>query len=64
MTAYQGVLLFGVPDAADVRYRLAVLLDESGERDKARREVLKSLEDAPRSRDALDLLLRLTEKKP
>ena len=64
MAAYQAVLRFGVPDAADVRYRLAVLLDEAGDRDKARREVLKSLEDAPRSRDALDLLLKLSEKKP
>ncbi|HVK10116.1 MAG TPA: tetratricopeptide repeat protein, partial [Gemmataceae bacterium] len=64
MAAYQAVLRFGVPDTADVRYRLAVLLDEAGEWDKARREVLKSLEDAPRSRDALDLLLKLSEKKP
>jgi tetratricopeptide (TPR) repeat protein len=66
MAAYRAVLRFGVPDAADVRYRLAVLLEQSGERDKARREVLKALEDAPRHRDAHELLLKLivAEKKP
>jgi predicted Zn-dependent protease len=63
MTAYRAVLLFNVPDSADVRYRLAVLLEQSGERDKARREVLKALEDAPRSRDAHALLLRLAESE-
>lgn len=61
ITAHRAVLRFGVPDAADVRYRLAVLLDQNGERDKAKREVLKALEDAPRSREAHELLLRLVE---
>lgn len=61
MTAYRAVLRFGVPDAADVRYRLAVLLEQNGERDKARREVLKALEDAPRSREAHELLLKLVD---
>jgi predicted Zn-dependent protease len=61
IAAYRAVLRFGVPDAADVRYRLAVLLEQTGERDKAKREVLKALEDAPRSREAHDLLLRLVE---
>ncbi len=59
MTAYRAVLRFGVPDAADVRYRLAVLLEQSGARDQARREVLKALEDAPRAREAHELLLKL-----
>ncbi len=61
ITAYRAVLRFGVPDAADVRYRLAVLLEQNGEKDKAKREVLKALEDAPRSREAHELLLRLVE---
>lgn len=61
ITANRAVLRFGVPDAADVRYRLAVLLEQNGEKDKAKREVLKSLEDAPRSREAHELLLRLAE---
>lgn len=65
ITAYRAVLRFGVPDAADVRYRLAALLEQAGEKDKAKREVLKALEDAPRSREAHELLLRLVgpEKK-
>ncbi len=63
ISAHRAVLLFNVPDAADVRYRLAVLLEQTGERDKARREVLKALEDAPRSRDAHALLLRLSESE-
>jgi tetratricopeptide (TPR) repeat protein len=61
ITAHRAVLRFGVPDAADVRYRLAVLLEQTGEREKAKREVLKALEDAPRSREAHELLLRLVE---
>lgn len=67
MTAYRAVLTFGVPDAADVHYRLAVLHEQGGERDKARREVLKALEDAPRNREAHELLLKLADpadKKP
>jgi len=72
IAANRAVLRFGVPDAADVRYRLAVLLEQNGERDKAKREVLKALEDAPRSREAHELLLKLVgttdppkpEKKP
>ncbi|MDY3555614.1 tetratricopeptide repeat protein [Gemmata sp. JC717] len=66
-TAYRAVLRFGVPDAASVRYRLAVLLEQSGERDAARREVLKALEEAPRFREAHELLLKLVaaaEKSP
>jgi predicted Zn-dependent protease len=61
ITAYRAVLRFGVPDSAAVRFRLAVLLEQNGEKDKAKREVLKSLEDAPRSREAHELLLRLAE---
>lgn len=65
--AYRAVLRLGVPDAAAVRYRLAVLLEQSGERDAARREVLKALEEAPRFRNAHELLLKLVapaEKAP
>lgn len=68
MMAYRSILHFAPPDSADIHYRLAVLHDRAGERDKARREVLKSLEEAPRSRDAHKLLLKIaagsSEKKP
>jgi Flp pilus assembly protein TadD len=68
VAAYHSVLQFAPPDAADVHYRLALLHEQAGERDKARREVLKALEDAPRSREAHQLLLKIAaaspEKKP
>ena len=48
-------------DPADVHYRLARLLQQQGKRDEARREVLKSLEEAPRFLDAHRLLLELVE---
>jgi hypothetical protein len=64
VAAYRAVLAFGVPDAADVHYRLAVLHAKAGERNVAKREVLKALEDAPRSSDAHNLLLRLVDEVP
>ena len=64
VAAYRAVLAFGVPDAADIHYRLAVVHDKAGERNLAKREVLKALEDAPRSSDAHNLLLRLVDGTP
>ncbi|QEL19658.1 peptidase MA family metallohydrolase [Limnoglobus roseus] len=61
LAGYRAALQFAPPDAADLHYRLAVLHDLKGERDKARREVLKALEDAPRLREAHKLLLKLTD---
>src|SRR5262249_61829605 len=49
------------PAPADIHYRLARLLQRQGRRDEARREVLKSLEEAPRFLDAHKLLLELVE---
>jgi tetratricopeptide (TPR) repeat protein len=46
-------------DPADVHFRLAKAYYELGQRDQARREVLKALEEAPRYRDAQKLLLEL-----
>ena len=40
---------------------IRMLLEQGGERDKARREVLKALEDAPRHREAHELLLKLVD---
>ncbi len=48
-------------DPADVHYRVAVMLKETGKTDEARRHVLLALEEAPRYRDAHKLLLALTE---
>ena len=46
-------------DPAEVHYRLAKLLSQAGKKDEARREVLKSLEEAPRFLDSHRLLLDL-----
>lgn len=46
-------------DPADAYYRYAFALNESGDTDLARREVLKCLEEAPRFRKAHQLLLKL-----
>jgi tetratricopeptide (TPR) repeat protein len=51
-------------DPADVHFRLAKAYYELGERDQARREVLKALEEAPRYRDAQRLLLELIDRSP
>jgi tetratricopeptide (TPR) repeat protein len=61
MGAYRAVVLLDDSDPADVHYRLARLLQRQGKRDEARREVLKSLEEAPRFLDAHRLLLELVE---
>jgi tetratricopeptide (TPR) repeat protein len=61
LTAYRAVATLDDSDPADVHYRLARLLQQQGKRDEARREVLKSLEEAPRFLDAHRLLLELVE---
>ena len=61
MTAYRAVAMLDDTDPAEVHYRLAKLLSQAGKRDEARREVLKSLDEAPRFLDAHRLLLELVE---
>jgi hypothetical protein len=61
VTAYRAVVLIDDSDPAEIHYRLARLLNKQGKRDEARREVLKSLEEAPRFQDAHRLLLELVE---
>jgi tetratricopeptide (TPR) repeat protein len=61
MTAYRALAILDETDPAEVHYRLARLLGQAGKRDEARREVLKSLEEAPRFLDAHRLLLDLVE---
>ena len=61
LTAYRAVAVLDDSDPAEVHYRLARLLHQQGKRDEARREVLKSLEEAPRFLDAHRLLLELVE---
>jgi len=58
--AYRALLLLEPNDPVESHYRLARLLRDGGSPAEARREVLKSLEDAPRFLDAYRLLLELT----
>ena len=57
LTAYRAVALLDDTDPAEVHYRLAKLLRDAGKTQEARREVLRSLEEAPRFREAHQLLL-------
>ena len=59
--AYRALALLDDTDPAGVHYHLASLLRQSGKPQEARREVLKSLEQAPRFREAHQLLLELIE---
>jgi tetratricopeptide (TPR) repeat protein len=58
--SYRALLMFDTADAADVRFRLASLLSAGGEPERAKREVLLALEEAPRFVAAHRLLLQLT----
>jgi cellulose synthase operon protein C len=55
----RAVLALDPVNRADAHYRLALALNEAGQRDDARRQVLRALEIAPNFADAQDLLLRL-----
>ena len=61
VAAYRSLALLDDTDPAGVHYHLASLLRQSGKPEEARREVLKSLEQAPRFREAHQLLLELIE---
>jgi tetratricopeptide (TPR) repeat protein len=60
--AYRTLLLIDQTDPADTHYRLAALLRAAGNLKDARREVLKTLEEAPRFVDAHRLLLELVDR--
>jgi tetratricopeptide (TPR) repeat protein len=64
LTAYRAVALLDDTDPAGVHFHLAKLLREAGKPQEARREVLRSLEEAPRFREAHQLLLELIEQGP
>ena len=57
----QALLALDPRDPADVHYRLARSLQETGKHSLARRHVLQALEFAPRYRDAHRLLLELAK---
>jgi len=61
--AYRALLQLDPPDPAETHFRLAQLLDRSGD-PAARRHVLQALEEAPRYQAALQLLLEINKKSP
>jgi tetratricopeptide (TPR) repeat protein len=62
--ARRTLLMLDPLDKADHHYRLAKLLAEDNQLPAAKREVLQALEDAPRFREAHQLLLELVDKLP
>jgi len=62
IAAYKTVLLLDPPDPAEVHFRLARLLAGS-DGQSAKQHVLMALEEAPRFREAHELLLKLAEVK-
>ena len=61
IAAYQTVLLLDPADPADVHFRLAKLFDPADAK-SAKQHILMALEEAPRFREAHELLLKLTAK--
>ncbi|PYK98694.1 MAG: hypothetical protein DME19_11450 [Verrucomicrobia bacterium] len=61
--AYQKLLLLDPPDPAEVHFRLARLLRKTGD-PAAKRHVLQALEEAPRFREAHQLLLEIIGEHP
>jgi len=61
--SYQKLLLLDPPDPAEVHFRLARLLRAKGD-PAARRQVLQALEEAPRFREAHQLLLEIIGEHP
>jgi hypothetical protein len=61
--AYRALLQLDPPDPAEVNFHLADALHH--EKDPAaRRYVLQALEEAPRYREALNLLVKINEESP
>ena len=63
IASYRTLLRLDPPNPAEFHYRLARLLHTTGDA-SAKREVLLALEETPRFRAALDLLLAIDEAKP
>jgi tetratricopeptide (TPR) repeat protein len=62
--SFRAVLHLDPANPAAVHYALARVLHAMGEDPEARRQVLLALEDAPRFREALALLLELQPREP
>jgi tetratricopeptide (TPR) repeat protein len=63
VVAWRTLLELDVPDATDAHFELARLLHSRGEHAEARRQVLLALEETPRYREALRLLLEVNRSE-
>jgi tetratricopeptide (TPR) repeat protein len=63
IAAYRALLELDPPDLAETHFRLAQLLQRTGD-PSARRHVLQALEEAPRYPAALQLLLEINNQSP
>jgi tetratricopeptide (TPR) repeat protein len=61
VAAWRTLIRLDPPDPAEAHFQLAKLLKEQGHLAEARRHVLLALEEAPRYREALRLLLELSK---
>jgi tetratricopeptide (TPR) repeat protein len=61
ITAWRTLLQLDPPDPADAHFQLARLLKQHGDTAEAHREVLLAIEEAPRYREALTLLLAINQ---
>ncbi len=64
IVAWRTLLQLDVPERADAHFQLASLLNKRGDREEARRHTLMALEETPRYRAALSLLLELNRARP
>jgi tetratricopeptide (TPR) repeat protein len=62
LVAWKTLLELDVPERADAHYQIGKLLQERGENAEARRHTLLALEETPRFRDALKLLVKLNDR--
>ena len=63
MVAWRTLIQLDVPERADGHYQLAALLHKRGDAVEARRHVLMALEETPRYRAALRLLLDMNRAR-
>jgi tetratricopeptide (TPR) repeat protein len=64
VVAWRTLIQLDVPERADAHYQLAQLLRKRGDVEEARRHALLALEETPRYRAALHLLLELNRGTP
>ncbi len=64
VVAWRTLIQLDVPERADAHYQLARLLHQRGDTGEARRHVLLALEETPRYRSALQLLLEIGRTPP